>query len=462
MSPTLPCSESSKSISPKKKKSLTKLQGQNSPIKLNKFSSMPKAKEIRAMVKQAFNQYDLDKSGFLEHEEIKKLLNDANSQSGGQSMSNLQIEQIIRTVDNNGDGMFSEEELFCALEPIVKNFYKSFEGFARSATTGLGKKRTPSFERLLASPRKKSKWEPESLDGSVLEKQLKYVNAQSPGKKINEDRLGLREGSQNSIEQKNYLNESDNRSGPSIKDLGSGKSINDIVSPHSASNLEIVASKYMSANVIEEMSFSDGGSDSLPVRDTSLEKIGADEKSQILGLGSGATLEGFNIPLQRRSRTLDPSSVFFSNERIPKPHIVLGCGDESPLPEVFRSPIKEPSNLRNKKLMPFEIQIKPPNSRRGSDNNSYKQIDHNLLNIGQPSTLKLLQPTLSNASKFSESGQRSQKSVNFNFDRERDSSSPVSLVTQSNRILVEKPPVKYATMTGTPSPLQFGSDLQIP
>ena len=74
MSPTTPCSKSSKSISPKKKKSLTKFQAQNSPIKLNKFSSVPKAKEIRAMVKQAFNQYDLDKSGFLEHEEIKKLL----------------------------------------------------------------------------------------------------------------------------------------------------------------------------------------------------------------------------------------------------------------------------------------------------------------------------------------------------------------------------------------------------
>jgi hypothetical protein len=36
-------------------------------------------------------------------------------------MSDLQIEQIIRSVDNNGDGVFSEDELYSVLEPIVES-----------------------------------------------------------------------------------------------------------------------------------------------------------------------------------------------------------------------------------------------------------------------------------------------------------------------------------------------------
>jgi hypothetical protein len=55
-------------------------------------------------------------------------------------MGDQQIEQIIRIVDNNGDDMFSEDELFSALEPIVKSWYGSFKGLKRSVSVGQGGK----------------------------------------------------------------------------------------------------------------------------------------------------------------------------------------------------------------------------------------------------------------------------------------------------------------------------------
>jgi hypothetical protein len=158
---------------------------------------------------------------------------------------------------------------------------------------------------------------------------------------------------------------------------------------------------------------------------------------------------------------LEPSSLFFCNEGSPEPHILLGDHDGSPLPKLSRTPVKEPSVCRNKPIVPFEIQIKPPNSRRRSSKDSYKQIDHNLLNIGQPSTPKLPQPSSSKVSHFSQPGPRSPKSVNFNFprQRERDNPSPESLVTQSNRILLQKPTIKPPILTITDSPPQFSRNL---
>jgi hypothetical protein len=130
-----------------------------------------------------------------------------------------------------------------------------------------------------------------SLDGAMLDKQLKEIKARSPVKKEEEEER-LEYDSPNSMEStKKPKLGSPNGSGKSVNDLGSGKSIKDLGSPHSLSNLEIVGSRYMSANVIEEgesdMSLSDGGSDSIPEVKTFGEKMGAFEERQILGQGSG-------------------------------------------------------------------------------------------------------------------------------------------------------------------------------
>ena len=76
--------------------------------------------KLKDIVKKAFDLYDEDKSGFLEREEIKKLLNDACGELGAPPITDQQLDEVIKTVDDNGDGKFSFEELFTVIGPILQ------------------------------------------------------------------------------------------------------------------------------------------------------------------------------------------------------------------------------------------------------------------------------------------------------------------------------------------------------
>ena len=77
--------------------------------------------KLRDIVQKAFDLYDADKSGFLEKDEIKKLLNDACSELGAPPITDQQLDEVIKTVDDNGDGKFSFEELYTVIGPILKS-----------------------------------------------------------------------------------------------------------------------------------------------------------------------------------------------------------------------------------------------------------------------------------------------------------------------------------------------------
>ena len=76
--------------------------------------------KLKDIVRKAFDLYDADKSGYLEREEIKKLLNDACGELGAPPITDQQLDEVIKTVDDNGDGKFSFEELFVVIGPILQ------------------------------------------------------------------------------------------------------------------------------------------------------------------------------------------------------------------------------------------------------------------------------------------------------------------------------------------------------
>ena len=80
----------------------------------------PTEKDIEDIVRKAFEIYDTDKSGYLEREEIKKLLDDACGELGADEITDDQLDAVIKTVDENGDGRFSFEELNKIIGPILK------------------------------------------------------------------------------------------------------------------------------------------------------------------------------------------------------------------------------------------------------------------------------------------------------------------------------------------------------
>merc|ERR1712050_1010 len=80
---------------------------------------MPTKDEIKTIIEQAFKLYDEDQSGFLEFEEIKKLMNDACGELGAPAITDEQLKSVIEAVDENGDGKFSLDELSKIIEPIL-------------------------------------------------------------------------------------------------------------------------------------------------------------------------------------------------------------------------------------------------------------------------------------------------------------------------------------------------------
>ena len=82
--------------------------------------SDPNKMRLEDIVRKAFDLYDTDKSGYLEREEIKKLLNDACAELGAPTITDAQLDEVIKTVDDNGDGKFSYEELLKVIGPILE------------------------------------------------------------------------------------------------------------------------------------------------------------------------------------------------------------------------------------------------------------------------------------------------------------------------------------------------------
>ena len=76
--------------------------------------------EIETKVQKAFELYDTDKSGFLEREEIRKLLNDACAELGAPAITDEQLDEVITTSDEDGNKKFSFIELFKVIGPILE------------------------------------------------------------------------------------------------------------------------------------------------------------------------------------------------------------------------------------------------------------------------------------------------------------------------------------------------------
>ena len=86
-----------------------------------KVKKIPTEDELKAIVKDSFEKYDEDKSGYLEREEIRKLLDDVCEEVGAPAIDDKNLEEAIVAADANGDGKFNCDELFSLIAPIITN-----------------------------------------------------------------------------------------------------------------------------------------------------------------------------------------------------------------------------------------------------------------------------------------------------------------------------------------------------
>jgi Ca2+-binding EF-hand superfamily protein len=81
------------------------------------MSSINLDDQVRKAVEEIYKQYDTDKSGFLEGNEIVSVVNDVFFSLGNKKqVTNEDVKRIMQVIDTNNDGKISKDELFLVVK----------------------------------------------------------------------------------------------------------------------------------------------------------------------------------------------------------------------------------------------------------------------------------------------------------------------------------------------------------
>ena len=76
--------------------------------------------DLRNAVNAVFDAYDKDKSGTLESEEVRSLINDALKHMGqNREVTKAEVDQFVSAVDKNSDGKIAKPELFEIFKKVI-------------------------------------------------------------------------------------------------------------------------------------------------------------------------------------------------------------------------------------------------------------------------------------------------------------------------------------------------------
>jgi Ca2+-binding EF-hand superfamily protein len=76
--------------------------------------------DLRNAVNAVFDAYDKDKSGTLEVNEVRLLINDALKHMGqNREVTKAEVEQFVAAVDKNSDGKIAKPELFEIFKKVI-------------------------------------------------------------------------------------------------------------------------------------------------------------------------------------------------------------------------------------------------------------------------------------------------------------------------------------------------------
>ena len=76
--------------------------------------------DLRNAVNAVFDAYDKDKSGTLEVDEVRSLINDALKHMGqNREVTKAEVDQFVSAVDKNSDGKIDKPELFEIFKKVI-------------------------------------------------------------------------------------------------------------------------------------------------------------------------------------------------------------------------------------------------------------------------------------------------------------------------------------------------------
>lgn len=82
-------------------------------------------KHIRKVAKEIFNRFDKDKSGFIEKDELRELLITVSKQLNLPILTEKEIEEGLKQLDNNNDGKLQFDEFLNFYEQLYEEVMKT-------------------------------------------------------------------------------------------------------------------------------------------------------------------------------------------------------------------------------------------------------------------------------------------------------------------------------------------------
>ena len=82
-------------------------------------------KHIRKVAKEIFNRFDKDKSGFIEKDELRELLFTVSKQLNLPILTEKEIEEGLKQLDNNNDGKLQFDEFLSFYEQLYEEVMKT-------------------------------------------------------------------------------------------------------------------------------------------------------------------------------------------------------------------------------------------------------------------------------------------------------------------------------------------------
>lgn len=82
-------------------------------------------KNIRKVAKEIFNRFDKDKSGFIEKDELRELLITVSKQLNLPILTEKEIEEGLKQLDNNNDGKLQFDEFLKFYEQLYEEVMKT-------------------------------------------------------------------------------------------------------------------------------------------------------------------------------------------------------------------------------------------------------------------------------------------------------------------------------------------------
>ena len=82
-------------------------------------------KNIRKVAKEIFNRFDKDKSGFIEKDELREILITVSKQLNLPILTEKEIEEGLKQLDNNNDGKLQFDEFLKFYEQLYEEVMKT-------------------------------------------------------------------------------------------------------------------------------------------------------------------------------------------------------------------------------------------------------------------------------------------------------------------------------------------------